>query len=158
MRSDDILDQFSEAFLRLGINTDLLKLDEKLEDLERRSHLQILKSERLKQLNELITSQKGELEKKNKQIESQKYELSLTNDQIKKQKDLIEETSNKLKSSINYAQRIQNALMSTEVEVKKAIDDSFIYFLPRDVVSGDFFWFNKVKNDKGEEVWKLIPI
>jgi serine phosphatase RsbU (regulator of sigma subunit) len=134
------------------------KLDEKLEDLERRSHLQILKSERLKQLNELITSQKGELEKKNKQIESQKYELSLTNDQIKKQKDLIEETSNKLKSSINYAQRIQNALMSTEVEVKKAIDDSFIYFLPRDVVSGDFYWFNKVKNDKGEELLILAAV
>ncbi len=134
------------------------KLDEKLGDLERRTHLQILKSERLKQLNELITSQKGELEKKNKQIESQKYELSLTNDQIKKQKDLLEDTGNKLKASINYAQRIQNALMSTEVEVKKAIDDSFIYFLPRDVVSGDFYWFNKAKNDKGEELLILAAV
>ncbi len=134
------------------------KLDGKLEDLEKRSHLQILKSERLKQLNELITSQKGELEKKNKQIESQKYELSLTNDQIKKQKDLLEETGNKLKASINYAQRIQNALMSTEVEVKKAIDDSFIYFLPRDVVSGDFYWFNKVVNENGEELLILAAV
>jgi len=134
------------------------KLDKELDDLERRSHLQILKAERLKQLNDLITSQKGELEKKNKQIESQKYELSLTNEQIKKQKDLLEETSSKLKASINYAQRIQNALMSTEIEIKNAIDKSFVYFQPRDVVSGDFFWFNKVKNDKGEDLLVLAAV
>lgn len=134
------------------------ELHKGLEDLEKKSHLQILKAERLKQLNELITSQKSELEKKNKQIESQKYELSLTNQQIKKQKDLLEETSSKLTSSINYAKRIQNALMSTEVEIKKAFTDSFVYFLPRDVVSGDFFWFNKATNEKGEELLILAAV
>ncbi|WP_340153569.1 SpoIIE family protein phosphatase [uncultured Marivirga sp.] len=134
------------------------ELHKGLEDLEKKSHLQVLKAERLKQLNDLITSQKSELEKKNKQIESQKYELSLTNQQIKKQKDLLEETSSKLTSSINYAKRIQNALMSTEVEIKKAIDESFVYFLPRDVVSGDFFWFNKAENEKGEELWILAAV
>ncbi len=134
------------------------ELHKGLEDLEKKSHLQILKAERLKQLNELITSQKSELEKKNKQIESQKYELSLTTQQIKKQKDLLEETSSKLTSSINYAKRIQNALMSTEVEIKKAFNDSFVYFLPRDVVSGDFFWFNKATNDKGEELLILAAV
>lgn len=134
------------------------ELQKGLEDLEKKSHLQVLKAERLKQLNELITSQKGELEKKNTQIESQKYELSLTNQQIKKQKDLLEETSNKLKSSINYAKRIQNALMSTEVEIKKAFKESFVYFLPRDVVSGDFFWFNKAYNDKNEELHILAAV
>ncbi|SMG18302.1 Serine phosphatase RsbU, regulator of sigma subunit [Marivirga sericea] len=134
------------------------QLTKGLEDLEKKSHLQVLKAERLKQLNELITSQKTELEKKNKQIESQKYELSLTNQQIKKQKDLLEETSSKLGSSINYAKRIQNALMSTEIEIKKAFEDSFVYFLPRDVVSGDFFWFNKATNKKGEELLILAAV
>jgi len=134
------------------------ELHKGLEDLEKKSHLQVLKAERLKQLNELITSQKSELEKKNKQIESQKYELSLTNQQIKKQKDLLEETSSKLTSSINYAKRIQNALMSTEVEIKKSFDESFVYFLPRDVVSGDFFWFDKATNEKGEELLILAAV
>jgi len=134
------------------------ELHKGLEDLEKKSHLQVLKAERLKQLNELITSQKGELEKKNTQIESQKYELSLTNQQIKKQKDLLEETSSKLKSSINYAKRIQNALMSTEVEIKKAFKESFVYFLPRDVVSGDFFWFSKAYNEKNEELHILAAV
>ncbi|HET8859754.1 SpoIIE family protein phosphatase [Marivirga sp.] len=134
------------------------ELHKGLEELEKKSHLQVLKAERLKQLNELITSQKSELEKKNKQIESQKYELSLTNQQIKKQKDLLEETGSKLTSSINYAKRIQNALMSTEVEIKKAFTDSFVYFSPRDMVSGDFFWFNKVKNEKDEELLILAAV
>ncbi|WNB18839.1 SpoIIE family protein phosphatase [Marivirga arenosa] len=134
------------------------ELHKGLEDLEKKSHLQVLKAERLKQLNELITSQKSELEKKNKQIESQKYELSLTNQQIKKQKDLLEETSSKLTSSINYAKRIQNALMSTEVEIKKAFEKSFVYFMPRDMVSGDFFWFNQVKNEKGEDLLILAAV
>ena len=134
------------------------ELHKGLEDLEKKSHLQILKAERLKQLNDLITSQKGELEKKNTQIESQKYELSLTNQQIKKQKDLLEETSSKLKSSINYAKRIQNALMSTEVEIKKAFKESFVYFMPRDLVSGDFFWFKKVFNEKNEELHILAAV
>lgn len=134
------------------------KLGKEISEMERRSHLQILKSERLKQLNDLILSQKVELEKKNKQIESQKYELSVTNGQIKQQKDLLEDTGSKLKASINYAQRIQDALMSTEVELKNALDQSFVYFQPRDVVSGDFFWFNKVTNDKGEEILIIAAV
>ena len=134
------------------------RLDKELSELEKRSHLQILKAERLKQLNELITSQKSELEKKNIQIESQKYELSLTNQQIKKQKDLLEETSSKLKASINYAQRIQDALMSTEIEIKEAIDASFVFFQPRDVVSGDFYWFYQFTNEKNEELQILAAV
>jgi serine phosphatase RsbU (regulator of sigma subunit) len=117
-----------------------------------------LKAQRLKQLNDLIRSQKSELENKNKKIESQKYELKLTNDQIKTQKDLLEETSSKLKASINYAQRIQDALMSTEVEIKNAIDDSFVMFLPRDVVSGDFFWFKKFIDEQGDEILIITAV
>jgi serine phosphatase RsbU (regulator of sigma subunit) len=134
------------------------ELSKGLDDLKKKSHLQVLKAERLKQLNDLISSQKGELEKKNNQIEAQKYELSLTNQQIKKQKDLLEETTTKLASSINYAKRIQNALMSTEIEVKKAFEESFVYFQPRDAVSGDFFWFKKLTNEKGEELLILAAV
>ncbi|MDN4167030.1 SpoIIE family protein phosphatase [Cytophagales bacterium LB-30] len=135
------------------------KLGKELEEVERKSHQQILKAEKLKQLNELIRSQKEELENKNKQIEGQKYELAVTNEQIKKQKDLILETGNKLKASINYAQRIQDALMSNEVEIKQAIDDSFVLFQPRDVVSGDFFWFKKMLDaNTGNELLMLAAV
>lgn len=146
--------------VRDGRSRDLqVKLSKELEEVERKSHQQILKTERLKQLNELIRAQKEEMELKNKEIEGQKYELALTNNQIKKQKDLILETGNKLKASINYAQRIQGALMTTEVEIKENIDQSFVMFRPRDVVSGDFFWFKKLKDKTdGRELMVIAAV
>ncbi len=45
--------------------------------------------------------------------------------------------------SINYARRIQAAIMRPADEVKKILSDSFIYYQPRDIVSGDFYWFSE---------------
>lgn len=133
-------------------------LDRELLKLERQSHEQMLKAEKLKQLNDLITAQKDELENKNRQIEGQKYELALTNEQIKKQKDVIQETGNKLQSSINYAMRIQTALMPDNKIIKEKIPESFIYFKPRDYVSGDFYWFKAYKNEVGEEEFLIAAV
>lgn len=127
------------------------RYEKELQKLQKKGHEQMMKAEGLKQVNELITAQKVELEEKNKQIVAQKYELSLTNNQIKQQKDLIEKTSEKLQSSINYAQKIQTALMADEIQIKEDLPDSFVFFKPRDQVSGDFFWFDKVRNTNGEE-------
>jgi len=52
-----------------------------------------------------------------------------------------------IKDSINYARRIQQAILPLENDIRKELPEHFIYFKPRDVVSGDFYWFNK-KNDK----------
>jgi ligand-binding sensor domain-containing protein/serine phosphatase RsbU (regulator of sigma subunit) len=52
-----------------------------------------------------------------------------------------------IKDSINYAKKIQEAILPLDEEIKKALPQSFVLFKPRDVVSGDFYWFNK-KDDK----------
>jgi len=52
-----------------------------------------------------------------------------------------------IKDSINYAKRIQEAILPLEEDIQKEIPEHFILFKPRDVVSGDFYWFNK-KDDK----------
>jgi serine phosphatase RsbU (regulator of sigma subunit) len=52
-----------------------------------------------------------------------------------------------IKDSINYAKPIQQAILPHEAEIRKDHPEHFIFFKPRDVVSGDFYWFNK-KNDK----------
>lgn len=132
--------------------------EKELLKLQKRSHEQMMKADGLRQINELITAQKVELEDKNKQIISQKYELSLTNIQIKQQKDLIEKTSESLQSSINYAQRIQTALMADEIQLKQDLPESFVFFKPRDQVSGDFFWFEKALNQEGEEVLVIAAV
>jgi ligand-binding sensor domain-containing protein/serine phosphatase RsbU (regulator of sigma subunit) len=73
-------------------------------------------------------------------VEERTVELKGANDQLSVAfKDI--------KDSINYAQRIQQAILPLSAEIRKELPDHFIYFKPRDVVSGDFYWFNK-KNDK----------
>jgi len=52
-----------------------------------------------------------------------------------------------IKDSINYAKKIQEAILPLEEEIKKALPQSLVLFKPRDVVSGDFYWFNK-KDEK----------
>ena len=45
--------------------------------------------------------------------------------------------------SINYAKHIQDAFLPDEGELKKLFSDSFLYYKPKDIVAGDFYWFDK---------------
>lgn len=53
---------------------------------------------------------------------------------------IIEEQNKKILDSINYAKRIQKAIIPTDEELKEALGDYFMYYKPKDVVSGDFPW------------------
>lgn len=66
-------------------------------------------------------------------------EISEKNEVLKLQKEEIED-------SINYAQRIQEALLPLEQEMKKWVPQSFVLFKPKDIVSGDFYWFTEIDN------------
>ena len=61
----------------------------------------------------------------------------------KKQKVVIEEKQQEISDSINYAKRIQDAMMTSSVYLKDTLPKSFIFFKPKDVVSGDFYWIHK---------------
>lgn len=75
--------------------------------------------------------------------------LAQRNDEIKAQNDQIKNKNNKISQSINYARNIQGALLPEMNDFSKLFEESFILFKPRDVVSGDFYWFlsNEI-NDK----------
>lgn len=60
--------------------------------------------------------------------------------EIKEQKHLIEEKHKEIKDSINYAERIQRSLLASKDLLDKNLNDYFIYYQPKDVVSGDFYW------------------
>ncbi|MCX7955221.1 MAG: tetratricopeptide repeat protein [Bacteroidales bacterium] len=77
--------------------------------------------------------------KQKKIIESQK-------DLITSQKEKIEEIHNELKSSIKYAKKIQEAVLPSGKIINLLRREHFIIFIPKDVVSGDFYWFNIVNN------------
>lgn len=67
--------------------------------------------------------------------------------QIEKQKIEIEENSKNLRDSINYAKRIQTAMLPEDSALASAVGDAFIFLMPRDVVSGDFFWYSEIKEN-----------
>lgn len=61
----------------------------------------------------------------------------------------IQEKNKKINESINYSQRIQNAIVPDSKFLNKYLPDSFIFYKPKDVVSGDFPWFLT----NGEEIF-----
>ena len=73
-------------------------------------------------------------------VEERTREITEKNEVLKEQKQEIED-------SINYAQRIQEAILPLEAEMKKWMPKSFVLFRPKDIVSGDFYWFTE-KNNK----------
>lgn len=69
------------------------------------------------------------------EIANKNVELQTQNDQILHQKTEITD-------SINYARRIQDAILPVKKEIKRVFPDSFVLFKPKDIVSGDFYWFS----------------
>ncbi len=74
-------------------------------------------------------------------------ELSSTNEELIAQQQvvdernkIIEQQNNNIISSITYAKRIQVAMLPTSEYINRLLPESFILFLPRDIVSGDFYW------------------
>lgn len=71
--------------------------------------------------NEIITAQKEEVEEQNA---------------------IIEEKNTEILDSINYAKRIQNIILPSPKTLSDLLDDSFVLFQPKDIVSGDFYWLD----------------
>lgn len=71
----------------------------------------------------------------------------LKNVELKKAYEEIEEKNKSIVDSINYAKRIQQAILPSDSEVRELLPQSFVLYLPKDVVSGDFYWIAK-KDDK----------
>ncbi len=78
--------------------------------------------------------------KDNKVISEQKAEVEAKNHQIELQKNIIEEEHREITDSINYAQRIQRAILKSEEYESKHLPEHFVLFLPKNIVSGDFYW------------------
>ena len=70
-----------------------------------------------------------------------------TENQLKSQKNIVEERNQELTDSIVYAKRIQDAILPDKEMKYRLFPDSFVLLKPKDVVSGDFYWFTE-KNGK----------
>lgn len=81
-------------------------------------------------------------------VKERTAEVVAQKEELEKQRDKIFEQNEEIKSSINYASRIQNALLTPKETIDEIFKDYFILFLPRDIVSGDFYWHTQIGSRK----------
>ncbi len=77
-------------------------------------------------------------------IDSDIQRIKESERKITQQKEQIERQQISLTDSINYAQYIQEAILYKNFSTKDLVSDNFVMYKPKDVVSGDFYWFSKI--------------
>jgi serine phosphatase RsbU (regulator of sigma subunit) len=79
--------------------------------------------------------------------EHEKEIYRLRHVELKEAYDLVEDRNKYITASINYARNIQQAMLPDPAEISNSGKDCFIMYLPKEIVSGDFYWF-KNSGDK----------
>ncbi|NQX97920.1 MAG: tetratricopeptide repeat protein, partial [Flavobacteriales bacterium] len=88
--------------------------------------------------------------KQKKQIESQKQKVESQKKIVEDAHTELEEKNKEILDSITYAKRIQSAILPPAKVVKEYLQESFILYKPKDIVSGDFYWIELVTQQKKE--------
>jgi ligand-binding sensor domain-containing protein/serine phosphatase RsbU (regulator of sigma subunit) len=88
-------------------------------------------------------------ERKQKQLQEYlERKLDERTREVVEQKEEIEIKNKDITDSINYAQRIQASILPPIKKLQQNFSGSFVYYQPRDIVSGDFYWFDKISEYK----------
>ena len=71
-------------------------------------------------------------------------EKAVDKKKIEAQRELLSKINQSLTDSIYYAKRIQESILPSEQKIKQVLPESFVYFRPKDLVSGDFYWVHEI--------------
>lgn len=92
-----------------------------------------------------------EIVEKNEILKKQKEKITEQRDEVEdqrnfaiKQKEQIEIQNKSITDSIKYAKRIQSAILTPVSYINELLNENFIFYKPRDIVSGDFYWVKQV--------------
>lgn len=102
-----------------------------------------LNTKRLQKENEKLEQI---VKERTKEIRNQKEEIQLIANNLQTANEQISSKNEQITKSIQYAKRIQTAAMPTDKQIKEILSEYFIFFKPRDIVSGDYYWIRKIKN------------
>ena len=79
-------------------------------------------------------------------LDERRILLEKQSQELKEQREKLMLQKEEIISSINYAKRIQSAILPPEVYINELLNENFILYLPKDIISGDFYWIKQVKN------------
>ncbi len=122
------------AFIMVFIFTQFVKSDE------------LYFQKQLEKQKQIVEAKNNLLNVQNEEIAAQRDEIEAQRDLVINQKEHIEKIYKDVSDSINYAERIQRSFLATDELLNQNLKEYFIFFKPKDVVSGDFYWANKLSN------------
>ncbi len=85
-------------------------------------------------------------QKANAKLEAQKKEITRQHQELNVAYELIGAKNKDITDSIKYAKRIQEAILPTRLFEQEVSNSGFIFYRPKDIVSGDFYWMHKEQN------------
>ena len=101
----------------------------------------------LAESNEELGQTQEELRSYIEELNSVNEELVVTVEEINNQRNMLQTTNSNITASINYAKRIQEAMLPSTDAISRIMPESFVLFRSKEIVSGDFYWINELKND-----------
>ena len=102
----------------------------------------------IEQKNEELDKNYSELKTLHEQVKNQKNEIEKQRDFVQKQNAEISIQNKQITDSINYAKSIQSAVLPSINILNKLFPINFLFFKPKDIVSGDFYWFSAIEQYK----------
>lgn len=93
------------------------------------------------EIKSLLFNFEQKVKEKTEEVQAQK-------ETIEKQKAKVDSINKKMVDSIKYAKQIQDAILPSKDELSQNFNNHFVIFKPRDIVSGDFLWFKRIKNNR----------
>jgi len=107
---------------------------------------------KIRQQRDLIQKQSDEIQQKNLALEQYNAELKSTNQAleesnriIQQQAETLSEKNQEILDSIRYAERIQRAILPSAEKWQRLLPESFLLYMPRDIVAGDFYWLEETE-------------
>ncbi|GAA4842844.1 SpoIIE family protein phosphatase [Algivirga pacifica] len=150
VRSKELVEKNKElnsAFNRLKRSEAIL--NNNAQELEKAKKEAERNAEKLKEQNEKMEEYFAMVREQNLELMDHRDQIIKQTQELNEKSHLLEKQHENMMSSVNYAKRIQNALLGSSEDVETKISnigenwDSFILFKPRDVVSGDFYWYTQ---------------
>ncbi len=86
------------------------------------------------------------LEKQSTELLEQNDKIIKANEELKQLYEITNNQKEEIISSINYARRIQKAILPPETYITELINENFILYKPKEIVSGDFYWIKQIKH------------
>jgi tetratricopeptide (TPR) repeat protein len=107
---------------------------------------------KIRQQRDLIQKQSDEIQQKNLALEQYNAELKSTNQALEESNRIIQqqaetllEKNEEILDSIRYAERIQQAILPSAEKWQRLLPESFLLYMPRDIVAGDFYWLEETE-------------